>query len=279
MSDKSNIREMIPAYVAGRLDAESQRRVDDHLARHPETEALTARWGAIARGLLDGGEDLLTKHPDTGALVRFAGSEEQDEEEDSQRQEIARHVETCASCSLEVSALRDRTEIGARVRKAPRTAVYRFTSLAAAAGIVLGIGLGVLYESRSPGTGSWTGAVDLLTLDPSLRGDDAVVSFEADASRPFVPLVVAPVLPEEATSEERFGFSILSEGDVVWSADLTAGEIQKHLEASGVVTFLVPTTELPAGRYSLEIRSATTAESLPLLEVPFEIRRGDSAGS
>ncbi len=54
MSDESNIREMIPAYVAGRLDAGSKRQVDDYLARHPITENLTARWSAIARGMREG---------------------------------------------------------------------------------------------------------------------------------------------------------------------------------------------------------------------------------
>ena len=272
MSDESNIRGMIPAYVAGKLDAESKRQVDDYLARHPETEALTARWSAIARGLREGGENLLTEHPDTGVLSRFTNTEEQDKEEDSQRQEIARHVETCASCSLEVTALRGRKESPARVTKAPRTMVYRFTSLAAAAGIVLGIGLGVLYQTQGPERGAWTGAVDLLTLDPTLRGSEAMISFEADASWPFVPVVVAPVLPEEATSEERFGFSILRAGDVIWSADLTAGRIREHLDASGVVTFLVPSTDLSAGRYALEVRSLKSPDSLPLVEVPFEIR-------
>lgn len=269
MSDESNIREMIPAYVAGKLDAESKRQVDDYLARHPEAEALTVRWGAIARGLREGGENLLTEHPDIGALTRFAETEE---EEDSQRKEIARHVETCASCSLEVTALRHRSEFRAQRTKAPRTMIYRFTSLAAAAGIVLGIGLGVLYDNQGPRQVTSSGAVDLLTLDPALRGSEAMISFETDASQPFVPVVVAPVLPQETTSEEPFGFSILRAGDVIWSTDLTAGEIREHLGASGVVTFLVPTTELSAGRYALEVRSLKSPDSLPLLEVRFEIR-------
>ena len=64
-----NIHEMIPAYVAGRLDGESKRQVNDYLARHPGTEALTARWSAIARGLRQGGENLRTEHPDTGVLA------------------------------------------------------------------------------------------------------------------------------------------------------------------------------------------------------------------
>ena len=263
MSDESNIREMIPAYVAGRLDTESKRQVDDYLARRPETKELTARWNTIARGLREGGENLLTEHPETSVLTRFISGEEP---------EIARHVETCASCSLEVATLRGRTKSRVRVTRAPRTMVYRFTSLAAAAGIVLGIGVGVLYETQGPGRGASTGAVDLLTLDPALRGSETIISFEADASQPFIPVVVAPVLPEEASSEERFGFSILREGDVIWSADLSAGKIREHLDTSGVVTFLVPTTDLTAGRYSLEIRSWTAPDSPPLLEVPFEIR-------
>ena len=271
MSDESNICELIPAYVAGRLDADSKREVDAYLARHPETEELTARWSAIARGLREGGENLLTEHPETSVLTRFANGEEE-QEEDAQRIKIARHVETCASCSLEVATLRGHTGAHVRVTSTPRTMIYRFASLAAAAGIVLGIGLGVLYETQGPGRGASTGAVDLLTLDPALRGGEAMISFEADASQPFVPVVVAPVLPEEATSEERFGFSILREDAVIWSADLSAGEIREHLDTSGVVTFLVPTTELFAGRYSLEIRSWTAPDSLPLLEVPFQIR-------
>ncbi len=84
-----DIREMIPAYVAGKLDAESKRQMDDYLARHPETEGLTAHWSAIARGLREGGENLLTEHPDTGVLSRFARSAKQHEEKDSQRTEIA----------------------------------------------------------------------------------------------------------------------------------------------------------------------------------------------
>ena len=273
MNDESNISELIPDYVAGKLDAESKRQVDDYLARNGETEALTARWSSIARGLREGGEILLTEHPDTSVLSRFAGSTRRHKEEDSQQ--IARHVETCASCSLEVAVLRDRKAFRvfrARRTKAPFAMLYRFTTVAAAAGIVLGIGLGVLFQTDGPGRGVSTGAVDLLTLDPTLRGSEGIISFEANASQPFVPVVVAPALPEEATSEERFGFSILSAGDVVWSAELTAGEIRKHLDASGVVTFLVPSTDLSAGRYALEVRSLNSPDALPLLEVPFEIR-------
>ena len=119
----------------------------------------------------------------------------------------------------------------------------------------------------------------MVTLDPSLRGNDAVATFDLDPSQPFVPVVVAPMLPAEAAADERFGFSILDSGDLaVWSTGLTAGAIREHLEASGVVTFLVPATELPAGRYSLEVRPLTAPDALPLLEVPFEIRRADPTG-
>ena len=259
--------EDIPAYVAGRLDAESTRQVAEYLAQDPEAKALAVRWSSIARGLREGGEDLLTEHPATDTLLRFA-----DRGRPSERDEIARHVETCASCSLEVTSLRGRSKFRAPARRTQRTMIYRFSSFAAAAGIVLGIGIGVIFESQSPGTAFSAGAVDLLTLDPSLRGDDAVISFRTDPSQPFVPVVVAPVLPDGSADEERFGFVILRAGDVVWSAELTAGEIRERLGASGVVTFLVPTVELSEGRHALEIRALAAPDSLPLLEVPFEIR-------
>lgn len=286
MSDQKDLHELIPDHVAGRLDAETKRQVDDYLSRHPESRALASRWTAIARGMREGGELLLTPHPETDRLRSFAGCKGTEGINDEEiRREITRHVETCASCSLEVAVLRDRpakptrASRPARAARSAYTLVYRFASLAAAAGIVLGIGLGVLYESSGPGQPAWSGAVGLVTLDPSLRGHDTVATFELDPSQPFVPVVVAPMLPAEAAADERFGFSILDSGHLaVWSTDLTAGAIQEHLEASGVVTFLVPATELPAGRYVLKVRPLTAPDALPLLEVPFEIRRADPAG-
>ena len=268
MAQNENIRDEIPAYVAGTLDPEIRSRVEDYLERDPDARAMVAHWSAIARGLRAGGKELLTPHPDTAVLSEFARDPE------GSSRDISRHVKSCASCGLELAALRARRTERPSTTTVSWAKLHRLPSLAAAAGIVLGVAIGVLVEIPGPGRApaeSGPRVVDLVTLDPSLRGDEDSISIVLRPGQSVVPMVTAPVLPHDARVDELFRFSLLAHRDEpVWFAELTAGAIHESLERSGVVTFLVPADRLPAGRYAIELRAA--GADRPLFEVPFEVR-------
>ncbi|MDX1387708.1 MAG: zf-HC2 domain-containing protein [Acidobacteriota bacterium] len=251
MSDHGQLQQEIPAYIAGRLEGDARRRVEDHLGSCPECSDLVREWKTIVAGLKEGGEQLFEPHPDSLVLMRFVKGDEGDADG-----RIARHVETCATCELEVDVWRDQRMNLARFRpSSTRSTLYRVASAAVAAGLVLGLGLGVLL--RDTGTADWSGPVDLLTLDGSARGEDAIPVVSPDPSQPYVPLVLLPSVPTDAGADEGFRFVIVDvDGAEVWRDALTATGIRDRLEGSGVVTFLVPSTMLPPGTYTLIFESA-----------------------
>jgi hypothetical protein len=265
VSEHRQIQEEIPAYIAGRLDADAARHVEQHLESCSDCSEIVRDWQTIVTGLKEGGEQLFEPHPDSLSLMRFVRGEEPDPE-----RTIARHVETCTTCQLETEVWRDQEATVTPFRpRATRSVVYRVASFAVAAGLVLGLGLGLLL--RDDGSSDWTGAVNLLTLDGSARGGDDIPVFSPEPAQPYVPLVLLPTLPADAAEGDRFRFSITDEtGGGLWSREMTAAEIRGFIDTSGIVTFLVPSDKLPAGIYNLAFARADAGAEI-LFETHFRV--------
>ena len=275
MINHEQLQEQIPAFLAARLDPEASGQVENHLNGCEDCADLVRVGTELVRGMRDGKEEVFTPHPDVRMLRRYSLGEELDG-----RADLVRHVASCASCELEVAAWRRWGKVKAtstqeeEFRRAQRR---RFTwKPALAAGILLGMGLTFGLRGLAPQSveapAAWTGSTALLTLEAPYRGATPVAQIVVQPSQPYLPLVVLPELPQAAQAGDRFRFAIAAKdaGTPFWSLELSAEEVRGQLEATGVVTFLVPAGGMDAGRYDFSMQDAGGA---PLVQIPFEVQR------
>jgi len=289
MSSHQVLQEEIPAYIARRLEGDTLRALEAHLADCPECTEKVRTGRALVSAMRAGGEELFAGHPDETTLREYAFGKS-----GADAGKIARHLATCASCELEVSAWKLREEstrrglappgLRAPARAAPSA---RFHPLSLAAGLLVGVGAVLLLRPEfSPRAGApavttpgapaleWHGAAQLIVLTSPLRGEALLPAYRLDGNRPFVLFAVQPALADGAPDDATYRFEILGSGpSAIWSSDLTASEIRRHLEVSQVVTFPVPSHLLPPGRYTFQLGGREAAQAQPLLEIHFEVIR------
>jgi hypothetical protein len=246
------MQENLAAYLAGRLEGEELGLLKAHLGECSDCRELVESLEEVVRGWKSGGPELLEPCPESETVMRVATGVLRDTDG-----RISRHVRTCASCSLEHGYWKkDEERKAARIprRAVSRSGLYRWAGLAAAAGLFLGLGLPALFRAPEP---DWSGPVNLYTLDGTLRGEEDLPVFTVDEDQPFLPIVLIPAVPEAAAPEDRFRLVITGEEDrAVWSAEMTAGEIVEILNASGVLTLMIPAALLPQGSYTLRMSGA-----------------------
>ncbi len=271
MINHEQLQQQIPAFLAARLDPEESGQVENHLNDCEDCADRVQVGTELVRGMRDGKEEVFTPHPDVRMLRRYSLGEELEG-----RANLVRHVASCASCELEVAAWRRWGKVKAtstQEEEFRRAKGRRFTwKPALAAGILLGIGLTFGLRGLAPQSAPWTGSAALLTLEAAYRGAAAVPQILVEPGQPYLPLVVSPELPQTAQAGDRFRFAIATVDAVapVWSVELSAEEVRGQLDATGVVTFLVPTGGMDAGRYDFSMQDAGGA---PLVQIPFEVQR------
>jgi len=280
-----DLRGRIPAYVLSKLEPEARRELEAHLRDCKPCSEMVAVCREIASVLRDGGADLFGGHPPPLTLREYAVDGEA-----ARDSEVARHVASCAECGLDVAVWKARqqgepglrTEESGTLAPAPRR---RLRLLALAAGVLLGIGITLAFRSfLSPAAptsppepegarrmASSTGPALLMVLGSPLRGQSDVPSFRVAAGQPYVLVAVQPVLPPGATGTAVYRFEIRARGREVWHADLPASRIREQIEASEVVTFMVPATRLPQGQYDFRLLPPPAQGGRPLLDLPFAI--------
>ncbi len=272
MIDHEQLQEQIPAFLAARLDPEESGQVESHLAGCEDCADLVRVGTELVRGMRDGKEEVFTPHPDVRMLRRYSLGEELEG-----RANLVRHMASCASCELEVAAWRRWGKVKAtstqeeEFRRARRR---RFTwKPALAAGILLGMGLTLGLRGLTPGSVeapvAWTGSAALLTLEAAYRGTTSVAQVVVEPRQPYLPLVILPELPQ-AGDRFRFAIAAIDAGAPFWSLELSAEDLRGQLDATGVVTFLVPTGGMDTGRYDFSMQDAGGA---PLVQIPFEVQR------
>jgi hypothetical protein len=269
--------EEIPAYLAGRLEGERLRGLESHLSECGECNDLVSDLREIVDGFRQGGSALLEACPDSLTLMKVATGAQEDPEGT-----VERHTETCEPCSLEFVIWKNRERGAVRTprRTVSRSSIYRWAGMAAAAGLVLGLGLPAVYRQLVPGpTGPepaihrpWSGAVNLITLDGTIRGGGAIQSFTLSPDQPVVPLVLLPALPEGEEAPEAYRFAIIGgDGLQRWAMEMAGSEIEGILDLSAVLTLMIPAEVLPAGDYTLRMDPAGEAGGAPLMEEEFRI--------
>lgn len=293
MSDHEGLKSDIPAYVASRLEGERRRQLEEHLPGCGECSERVSTLRGFTSVLREGGEEMFAPHPDVLALRAYARGERA---ADSSR--IARHVASCATCELELSAwkfrdLMEQTQPAALRESAPRTRPVRsgfglFPAMSLAAGVVVGVGVSILFHlGAAPGVpapgsagelvqvaANWSGPAQLFILSSQVRGEEAVATWKLAADQPYVLLAVRPPVPDSAGADDPYRFEIRgASGQAVWSSDLSAALIRQQLESSEVITFPIPAATLAPGRHEFRFVSLRPADGQPPLEIPFEIVR------
>jgi hypothetical protein len=238
----------IPAYVAGRLDADMTRGFEAHLAACAECRATVAAGRAIAGALAEDADTLLGPHPEAEVLLAHARGA-------AVPPAVGRHLEVCAACALEAEVWRrggPATRHGggapparegalAAAARAARGAALRAAGLALAAGLVIGAGFAWLAAGRAPlpgapsgepapsapaGTGpgeeaappgagglpgpagAWSGPVRLHVLPAPLRSGSDPPALALDRDAPIVILAVPFTVPERAAPADAYRFEI-----------------------------------------------------------------------
>jgi hypothetical protein len=275
MTRHEQLQEQIPAFVADRLDGTESGQVQEHLSDCEDCTDLVRVGNELVQGLRDGKEEIFTAHPDARMLRRYSLGEEVDG-----RGELVRHVASCASCELEVSAWRRWGKVKPTSTQEEEFRAAQGRSInwksALAAGILLGMGLMFGLRDIGPQPAQaptpWTGSAALLTLEAAYRSAAPVAQIFIEPHQPYLPLVVSPELPPMTPAGEHFRFAIATAGaaDPLWSLELSAEAVQTQQEATGVVTFLVPATGMDAGHYTFSMHKAGDE---PILQIPFEVQR------
>jgi hypothetical protein len=262
VTDHEAIQMEIPAYVASRLEAEELRRLQEHLAVCDTCREMASIFKEIAVALREGGEAMFDPHPGTLALRDFAQGKTA---ADADR--IALHVAACPSCDLEVQAWRSRSETmpGMLSRAKPaRRQGYGRTALAAAAGLLAGLGIAFWLLRQAPAPVAptsvpvaeppretvWSGPALQLILPRALRGPSSGVTYKVGKNQRYV-VVAFPAAPRAGLAGTDIYRFVVSrhDGTVTWSSSLTVAEMREHLEATEVITFVVPAAALLPGTY------------------------------
>jgi hypothetical protein len=259
MSHHEDLQLELPAYATGRLDAVTRARVEAHLTQCGECGALAATFQGLGAAIRNGGDSLFEPHPPHAELRQAARSGSQ-----PVPAPLRAHLDACESCSLELEGWK---RVAAR---APRPAHrgWGMVALAAAAGVVAGAGLSFLVvRGPMPARADGIAAVGhlvgpQLNLPAMLRSgvDEVVYDLAPDQAAIVTSWPVS--VPDEAPGQARYRFEIgPPEGAAVWSQELTAGEIRRHVQAAELVTLLVPASALPPGTHEMRLVEAGASDA------------------
>lgn len=286
MSDHHPIQMELAAYAAGRLDESSRREVAQHLTQCEECRAMAGSLSALAEHLRAGGEELFAPHPSPEELRDFS------KKETAASERIATHLEICASCALEVEAWSRMGENVAAIRRRETSGTGTRALLAAAAGVLLGIGLGYFARERLAGISPRIPASparvepsveqaprELLRIGPQLllprplRGEPIRLTYAIRPQQDAVIVACPAAVPEAAPSGARFRFELSRQGgERVWSQEMTASDIRDHRERTGVVTLVVRADLLRSGLYEFRLVDLDRPAE-PLYRTPLEFSR------
>jgi hypothetical protein len=281
--EHDELQSEIPDYVADRLDPRVRARLEAHFAGCVECVDLVEAGRTLAGAVDLAGLDLFAPHPDPAILQDGAAGAR------SSDASLTRHLETCASCRLEVDVWKTRLKRmgGQPIHARGGWSAHRRAALAAAllAGIVLGAGGSSLISrwglhsterpaaSREPvvSESDWSGPIDLVVLPSALRDFGPTPRVEVDRNRGRVVFAIQPLLPAILGDRSPLQIVLMREGRQVWSTTMTAAVARGQLARTEVVSIAVPIEALSPGACELVVTAGETASAKVILQSPFTI--------
>jgi len=258
----------IPAYLAGRLDAGSARRVREHLDGCRECAAVAEFWSRLVTPQAFQAPEPDSEHPSCASLRAAAQGRA------GHDPGLEGHLRACPSCALEVELWRRQRS------RPPRRSDQRWVQ-AAAAGLVVGLGLGALgYGLLDRGraarfeAGATRTAAPLVVLRSPQRSDEGTAEVRIPPETRFLAIAVQPEVSGDLPSDALVRLVVRAEsGSAAGSAVTTVGDLRRSLATGeGVATFVLPADGLTEGRYVLSLTAEGEPES-PIAEIPFHVRR------
>jgi len=240
----------LPAYIAGRLEGDDLRRLEEHLRVCDDCGDLATTWRGIVKSLREGGEALFESHPGEMELREFSLGAAA-----PTHHGIQRHLESCASCTLEVEAWRRRGTPATMREVAPAKGRRGFWTpvLAAAGGMILGAGLVLLSgpgrpNAQSPALGEEVGLL-ILPASP-LRGSGPPRPYTLRSGQQRIEVGFRPTLPSGIDGAGRYRFEIRRDsGATIWSVEKSVADLRRIMAMDEIVGFSFPTSSIGPGRY------------------------------
>ncbi len=227
----------IPAYIAGRLDEVTSRRLEDHLAVCTECEAAVIDGETIVR-----------------ALRSTEGTSE-----DVRLDEVRSHL-------FAVS----RRRLADRAPTPPTRWMIPLSigsALGAAACLVITLLLGWGPESTPGGLQQPRDPIQWLLLESSTRGSAGPKQLST-ADHNYLPVGVVISLDSLQAMPDPVEFSIADEsGEMIWTARVDRARLERDLRSMGFISFLLPASDYPAGQYRLRVEG---------FDLPFDFRTTSS---
>jgi len=247
----------LPQYVAGRLQGEELRSLEQHLEVCEECRKTAAAWRNLVPAMREGGPAMLDPHPGETDLRAFALGTP-----GAPVERVVPHVAVCASCELDVEAWRSWASWGNRASRSRGPIRLRTTlvaSLSVAAGLILGFGLSlVLVSPRREGSAAPAPGEPArhLVLPSSIpRGGGAALRYTLELGQKHLEIDFRPVIPEDASDADCCRFEIRREGgETIWSTVMTAAAARGRLASDQVIGFNFPVAFLGPGRYDCAVR-------------------------
>ena len=279
----------------GRLDDRIATEVQAHLTACEECRALSGIYRILHVSLSSGDGMEREDHPTSEQIVAFAENREQ---LDAQlTKSISDHLARCDACADQTKRTR---RVFESIRKRPEPvlrgvaeqapwsrSVSRWGALAAAALVAMlaypaFLGLVRLPSARVSAQAAeadlerlqdWSGPLALNVLPRSLR-EGAVPTVTVGPDQPFAAIALELLVPRGVLDTEILRISIHgSDGDAVWSLELTASRLRSDIAEWGVVTLLVSSERLQPGRHLLDVVRVDHPDEDPLLRVAFDVDR------
>ncbi|HEU5180120.1 MAG TPA: hypothetical protein VFW45_04975 [Candidatus Polarisedimenticolia bacterium] len=228
-----------------------------------------------------GGEAMFEPHPEPVILHRYALGEGGVEAPG-----IGRHLETCATCQLEVETWRriGRKKLAEPARSRPS---LPWMSLAAGVGALFGLLVGwrllsaplrteVPVPPAAPPVVSESARILVAPLIHNLpglmrSGEVAVQHWSIDREEPYLNITVPLTIPEDASGSEPLRFEILGpKGEDVWHFEMPVSRVREHVESAGVVSLAV-SPQIEPGKYQFRAVRTAIAGAVPLYQASVEI--------
>jgi anti-sigma factor RsiW len=210
----ADLHALLPWHLNGTLDDEESRAFRAHLATCPACAREAEVLGALRAAVRRHGEAFFEPHPAAADIVAHA----EERLDEPAAGAIRRHLEFCATCSVEDRIVRRGGLPATGVPSRSRRPAWRTAAAAALAASIL-TAAGVLMIARPERGAPATGPVAAFYVAPPERDGGATevrVPRGAPAFQIVLPVEAAGGAPLAVVIEDRTGRRVFAATDVTW---------------------------------------------------------------